>query len=171
MDDLADPSLGTPIAVGAMDLVAAPAGRRPRRGPARTLISPGKVTGDASDAVLLCLHPSADGDTAGLRQQLALCLAAGITRIEVDVHELDGLDGPALQALQGVADYLRRRNGSLTVVGAGDRVLGATASRRLELLLPSAPADPVPTRPSRTPSPTSHVPAPGGTTTHSEPPR
>ena len=115
--------------------------------------------GRTAASVLLRLYTAGDDETARLRQQLALCLATGIDQIRVDVRRLDHLTLPALQALQGVSDYLRRKGGALTLVGAGPRVLATVTHLSLTQLLPSTAPTPVPAVPERrtAPSPTSRV--------------
>lgn len=78
-----------------------------------------------------------DEDLTALRQQLAACLCSGVTDIRVHVEEQDELDLPVLLALHGVAGYLQRRGGALTVVGARPRVVAAMTINDLVHLLPS----------------------------------
>lgn len=71
----------------------------------------------------------------GLRQQLAACLGSGVTDIRVHVDEHEDLDVEVLRTLHGAGEYLRRRGGAVTLVGAQRRVLGKIAIYELGQLL------------------------------------
>ena len=71
----------------------------------------------------------------GLRQQLAACLGSGVTDIRVHVDEHEDLDVEVLRTLHGAGEYLRRRGGAVTLVGAQRRVLAKIAIYELEQLL------------------------------------
>lgn len=76
-----------------------------------------------------------DDDLGGLRQQLAACLGSGVTDIRVHVEEHEDLDIDVLRTLHGAGEYLRRRGGALTLVGAQRRVLTKIAIYELDQLL------------------------------------
>lgn len=63
-----------------------------------------------------------DDEIAGLRRQLAACLCGGATHVSVELHEQPDVDLTVLQALNGVAEYLHRRGGALTLIGIQPRV-------------------------------------------------
>lgn len=63
-----------------------------------------------------------DDEVAGLRRQLAACLCGGATHVSVLLHQQRDVDLRVLQALNGVAEYLHRRGGALTLVGVQPRV-------------------------------------------------
>ena len=89
--------------------------------------------------VHLNLRGSLDDEAVtALRQQLATCLNSGVDEIRVRVDEQPDLDLQVLQVLQGAADHLARRGGSLTVHGAQPKVLSRIRIRGLERLLPPA---------------------------------
>lgn len=73
-------------------------------------------------------------DLDGLRRQLAACLCGGATRISVVLSEQHEVDVPVLQALNGVAEYLHRRGGALTLEGVQPRVATKIAVHRLTRL-------------------------------------
>ena len=77
-----------------------------------------------------------DDDVTALRQQLATCLASGVTDIRVHVDEQTDLDLPILQVLQGAGDYLAKRGGRLYVLGAGPAVVKKLRIHSLERLAP-----------------------------------
>jgi anti-anti-sigma regulatory factor len=70
----------------------------------------------------------------GLRRQLAACLCGGATRISVVLSEQHDVDVAVLQALNGVAEYLHRRGGALTLEGVQPRVATKIAVHRLTRL-------------------------------------
>ena len=97
--------------------------------------------GDADATVHLRLRGRMGEDAlTALRQQLAACLSSGVTAIRVHADEQEELDLQVLQALHGVADYLRRRGGELTILGARPRVLTTIAINELDRLLPRSAA-------------------------------
>ncbi len=75
-------------------------------------------------------------DVTALRQQLATCLASGVTDIRVHLDEQSDVDLPVLQVLQGAADYLAKRGGRLSVLGAGPVVVKKMRIHGLERLVP-----------------------------------
>lgn len=81
--------------------------------------------------------PSGEHDLAGLRRQLAACLGGGATHISVLVADQPDVELSVLQALNGVAEYLHRRGGELTLVGVQPRVAAKIAVHRLTRLGPS----------------------------------
>ena len=95
--------------------------------------------GDATVHLRLRGRLGEDAVTA-LRQQLAACLSSGVTAIRVHAEEQEELDLQVLQALHGVGDYLRRRGGELTIVGARPRVRTSIAINELDHLLPRSAA-------------------------------
>ena len=78
-----------------------------------------------------------DDEVTALRQQLATCLASGVTDIRVHVDEQSDVDLPVLQVLQGAGDYLARRGGRLSVLGAGPAVVKKMRIHSLERLVPA----------------------------------
>lgn len=80
--------------------------------------------------------PIGDAELATLRQQLATCLHSGVNDIRMHVDEQEDLPLPVLQALHGVACYLHRHGGALSVVGARPRVRRKIRVNELHLLLP-----------------------------------
>ncbi len=86
----------------------------------------------ADDSVHLRLAGSLmEEDCARLRQQIAACLTAGVTRLVVDLHDVQEIDLSALQVLAGAAAHLHRTGGCLTVARPSPRAL--TLLRRHEL--------------------------------------
>lgn len=77
-----------------------------------------------------------DDDVTALRQQLATCLASGVTDIRVHLDEQSDVDLPVLQVLQGAGDYLAKRGGRLSVLGAGPAVVKKMRIHALERLVP-----------------------------------
>jgi anti-anti-sigma regulatory factor len=80
-----------------------------------------------------------DDDVTALRQQIATCLASGVTDIRVHLDEQSDVDLPVLQVLQGAGDYLAKRGGRLSVLGAGPAVVKKMRIHGLERLVPPAP--------------------------------
>ncbi|MCW2665753.1 MAG: hypothetical protein JWN57_715 [Frankiales bacterium] len=78
-------------------------------------------------------------DCNRLRQQLAACLTAGVTRLAVDLHDVEEIDLAALQVLAGAAAHLHRTGGCLTVTRPSARAL--TLLRRHELTDLLVPCD------------------------------
>lgn len=76
-----------------------------------------------------------EDDLNALRQQLAACLGSGVTDIRVHVDEHEDLDLEVLRTLHGAGEYLRRRGGAVTLVGAQRRVLTKIAINELGQLL------------------------------------
>ena len=105
----------------------------------------GLVAEPEQATVHLRLRGSLDGDdeVTALRQQLAACLASGVTDIRVHVEEQARLALRALQVLSGAGDWLAKQGGRLSVVGAGPAVLTTMKVYGLERLLAPAPAAPV----------------------------
>lgn len=96
----------------------------------------GRLLGQGDATVHLRLpRGMRDDDLAGLRQQLAACLGSGVTDIRVHVEEHEDLDVDVLRTLHGAGEYLRRRGGAVTLVGAQRRVLTKIAIYELEQLL------------------------------------
>lgn len=79
-----------------------------------------------------------DDELSGLRQQLAACLGSGVTDIRVHVDEHEDLDVEVLRTLHGAGDYLRRRGGAVTLIGAQRSVLAKIAIYELGQLLERA---------------------------------
>ncbi len=79
-----------------------------------------------------------DDDVTALRQQLATCLASGVTDIRVHLDEQSDVDLPVLQVLQGAGDYLAKRGGRLSVLGAGPAIVKKMRIHALERLVPPA---------------------------------
>lgn len=79
-----------------------------------------------------------DEGLAGLRQQLATCLASGVTDIRVHLERQADVDLPALQTLRGAADHLAREGGSLLVLGASTEMSTRMRTYGFERLLPDA---------------------------------
>lgn len=79
-----------------------------------------------------------DEGLAGLRQQLATCLASGVTDIRVHLERQTDAALPALQTLRGAADHLAREGGSLLVLGASPEVSTRMRTYGFERLLPDA---------------------------------
>ena len=77
-----------------------------------------------------------DEAVTALRQQLSTCLSSGVDTIRVRVDEQPDLDLQVLQVLQGAADHLAQRGGSLTVHGVQPKALSRIRIRGLERLLP-----------------------------------
>jgi hypothetical protein len=78
-----------------------------------------------------------DEDVTALRQQLATCLAGGVTDIRVHVEEQADLELPVLQVLHGAGDYLAKHGGRLSVLGAAPGVVKKMRIHGLERLLPA----------------------------------
>ena len=76
-----------------------------------------------------------DDEVTALRQQLATCLASGVTDIRVHVDEQSDVDLPVLQVLQGAGDYLAKRGGRLSLLGAGPAVVKKMRIHSLERLV------------------------------------
>lgn len=72
---------------------------------------------------------------AGLRQQLAACLASGISRVEVHVESQSEIELPVLRTLHGAAQYLRDRGGALRLRGARAQVRRTLRTYQLNLLV------------------------------------
>ena len=70
-----------------------------------------------------------------LRQQLAACLASGISHVEVHVDAQPELELPVLRTLHGAAQYLRARGGALRLHGARPQVRQTLRTYQLHLLL------------------------------------
>jgi hypothetical protein len=66
--------------------------------------------------------------------QRAACLCGGATRISVVLGERHDVDIALLQALNGVAEYLNRRGGELTLEGVQPRVGAKIAAHGLSRL-------------------------------------
>ena len=79
-----------------------------------------------------------DEDVTALRQQLATCLASGVTDIRVHVEEQSDVDLPVLQVLTGAGDYLAKHGGRLSLLGAGPAVVKKMRIHGLERLVPPA---------------------------------
>lgn len=95
------------------------------------------MTGERSASVHLTLRGRLDDETVTLlRQQLAACLASGVSDIRVRIDEQVDVDLRVLQVLQGAGDHLAGRGGSLVVTGAQPRVLSRIRIHGLERLLP-----------------------------------
>lgn len=93
-----------------------------------------------------------DDEVTALRQQLATCLASGVTDIRVHVDEQSDVDLPVLQVLQGAGDYLAKRGGRLSVLGAGPAVVKKMRIHSLERLVPTADGRPAPVPAGAAPS-------------------
>ncbi len=104
-----------------------------------------------------------DDDVTALRQQLATCLASGVTHIRVHLDEQSDVDLPVLQVLQGAGDYLAKRGGRLSVLGAGPAVVKKMRIHSLERLVP-------PVTPPTLDSTPAAVPASAATSVRSGPP-
>lgn len=86
----------------------------------------------ADDAVHLRLSGRLhEEDCTRLRQQLAACLSAGVTRLVIDLKDVEEIDLAALQVLSGAAGHLHRLGGCLTIARPSPRAL--TLLRRHEL--------------------------------------
>lgn len=72
---------------------------------------------------------------AGLRQQLAACLASGISRVEVHVESQSEIELPVLRTLHGAAQYLRDHGGALRLRGARAQVRRTLRTYQLNLLV------------------------------------
>ena len=115
---------------------------------------------DRSASVHLALRGRLDDDAVmALRQQLATCLASGVHDIRVRADAQQDVDLQVLQVLQGAADHLARRGGSLTVTGVQPGVLKRIRIHGLDRLLPGPEetvpgsqslADPYPAEPGST---------------------
>lgn len=83
-----------------------------------------------------------DEGLAGLRQQLARCLASGVCDIVVHAETQPDLGLPALRTLYGAAAYLASSGGRLVLAGAQPAVLSRLRVFDLDDLLPgpSAPS-------------------------------
>ncbi len=91
----------------------------------------------AGATVHLRVHGRLDDEgLAGLRQQLATCLASGVTDIKVHLGPQVDVGLPALQTLRGAADHLAREGGSLRVVGASPEIVTRMRTYGFERLLP-----------------------------------
>ena len=77
-----------------------------------------------------------DEGLAGLRQQLARCLASGVCDIVVHAETQPDLDLPALRTLYGAAAYLAASGGRLLLAGAQPVVLSKLRVFELDDLLP-----------------------------------
>jgi anti-anti-sigma regulatory factor len=77
-----------------------------------------------------------DEGLAGLRQQLATCLASGVTDIRVHLGPGTDADLMALHTLRGAAEHLAREGGSLVVHGASPAVVTRMRTYGFEHLLP-----------------------------------
>lgn len=94
------------------------------------------VAAAADAGVHLHLRGTLDEDAVtALREQLAVCLGAGIRHITVHVDRQPDLELPTLQVLQGAARYLATRGGSLVLSGAGPAVLRRLAVNEMTDLL------------------------------------
>lgn len=92
---------------------------------------------DRQASVHLTLRGRIDDEAVrGLRQQLATCLASGVNDIRVRADEQQDLELQVLQVLQGAADHLARRGGSLSVTGVQPKVLSRIRIHGLDRLLP-----------------------------------
>ena len=102
-----------------------------------------------------------DEGLAGLRQQLARCLASGVSDIVVHAETQPDLGLPALRTLYGAAAYLAASGGSLRLVGAQAPVLARLRVYELDDLLPgiavrmeATPAAALPAKARRSSAPT-----------------
>jgi anti-anti-sigma regulatory factor len=107
------------ICSGAQMATCAPAGQPARLPAVRLLVQ------DAAGEV----------DLDALRRQLAACLCGGATRISVVLAERHDVDIALLQALNGVAEYLHRRGGELTLEGVQPRVAAKITAHGLSRLV------------------------------------
>ena len=92
------------------------------------------TTAQRSTVQLRLQRAVGDDDVAGLRRQLAACLCGGATHVSVLVGEQPDVDLTVLQALNGVAEYLHRRGGELTLVGVQPHVAAKIAVHGLTRL-------------------------------------
>jgi anti-anti-sigma regulatory factor len=79
-----------------------------------------------------------DDEIVAIRRQLAACLCGGAIRVSVMLRDQPDVDLAVLRALNGVAEYLHRHGGALTLVGAGPGVVTKIAVHGLTRLSETA---------------------------------